>query len=492
MSRPVVRQPERKARAVRGSAGSIFIGLVVCIAFAAAAAGVGLDRWAEGGAELWQRQPAAMMVGLGMLAIMLLLYRRTRTRLRPLWVIREALLAAASGDENPERLEIDSRLGPEAQAWNRLMSDSRRLRQQTPGESVADALLPRRSLASDLDAACDVMSNGLLLVDARLRVKFANGAAAVYLRSNRDDLLGRDLSEVLRDEKLVASVQSIAGGATNGLVMTELKREGDAGTGVLRFSVRPVRKGDGAAAMIVIDDVTQQRVAESARNSFVAQVAHELRAPLTNIRLYVESAIEAGVQDTAVRENCLNVINQESRRLERIVGEMLSIAEIEAGALRLEKGDVHLDVLLEEARVDFAPQANEKKINLEFNLPPKLPVLQGDRDKIALAVHNLVGNAIKYTPAGGRVVVAVEVARGQVCIEVADSGIGIRPEELELIFERFYRARDTRVAKITGTGLGLTLAREVARLHGGDITVQSQLDKGSTFTLVLPAGSSEG
>ncbi len=159
--------------------------------------------------------------------------------------------------------------------------------------------------------------------------------------------------------------------------------------------------------------------------------------------------------------------------------------------MRLNRGDVRLDALFGEMQTDFQQQADSRKIVLEFSLPPKLPVLQGDRDKIGLALHNLVGNAIKYTPNGGRVTVAPEVRDGKLVVEVADTGIGIKPEEHELIFEKFYRAKDEKVARISGTGLGLTLAREVARLHGGDITVQSTPDQGSTFTVSLPLGSNE-
>jgi len=190
--------------------------------------------------------------------------------------------------------------------------------------------------------------------------------------------------------------------------------------------------------------------------------------------------------DPAMRAKCLNVINGEARRLERIVGEMLSVAEMEAGSFKLKQDDVRLDALFEELKADYESQAKEKRITLAFNLSPKLPVLQGDRDKVALAVHNLIGNALKYTPDGGRVLVTVDADARHVSVSVKDTGIGISPEDQERIFERFYRAKDKRVARITGTGLGLTLAREVARLHGGEIEVESVLNQGSTFTLTLP------
>jgi signal transduction histidine kinase len=159
---------------------------------------------------------------------------------------------------------------------------------------------------------------------------------------------------------------------------------------------------------------------------------------------------------------------------------------MEAGSFKLREDDVRLDALFEELKADYDSQAKEKRITLTFNLSPKLPVLHGDRDKVALALHNLIGNALKYTPDGGRVLVTVDADAKQLSVSVKDTGIGIGPEDQERIFERFYRAKDKRVAKITGTGLGLTLAREVARLHGGEIEVESVLNQGSTFTLTLP------
>jgi PAS domain S-box-containing protein len=437
----------------------------------------------------WESQAGMGLIGAATLALLLLIYRRAQAGLRPLAVVREALLAVAAGEQEPERLAVDARLGPEAQGWNRLLAETKRLRQQARGDAAAEALAPqqqqRQAGSGELDAAFDVMSHGLLLIDARGRVRFANGAATVYLGTERQGAIGREVAEIIPERAVIDAVREVGEGAAQGPKTVEVRRGGEAAA-VLRFVIRRMRKSDVAAVMIVVEDVTQQRVADEARNNFVAQVAHELRAPLTNIRLYVESAIDAGEDDQAARGNALNVINQESRRLERIIGEMLSISEIEAGSLRVHKDDVHLDVLLDEARVDFEPQAKEKRITLEFLMPPKLPVLQGDRDKLALAVHNMVGNAIKYTQAGGKVTVRPEVKREQVHIEVVDTGIGIKPDELEKVFERFYRSRDERVSKITGTGLGLTLAREVARLHGGDVTAESQVNQGSTFTLTLP------
>jgi signal transduction histidine kinase len=287
-------------------------------------------------------------------------------------------------------------------------------------------------------------------------------------------------------EQVLTSVREVITGTGRRRCVFDIERKGEDRGGVFRFTVRPVRREDGAAAMITVEDITQQKVAEEARNAFVAQATHELRTPLTNIRLYVESAIEDGDQDPALRSKALNVINGETRRLERIVGEMLSVSEIEAGSFKLKPAEVRLDTLFDELRHDYDEQAKAKRITLAFNLPPKLPNIRADRDKVMLALHNLVGNGLKYTNDGGTVTVNVDVDAKNLTVSVVDTGIGISAEDSPKIFERFYRAKDARVSKITGTGLGLTIAREVVRLHGGDISVESQLNKGSTFTMTLP------
>lgn len=441
----------------------------------------------EAGWGSWEMQAGLGGIGaLGMIGL-LLTYRRMRGRLRALGAIREALAAASAGERAVAALTVGEGLGAEAVTWNALLGEAEGLRKQLLEERAGQSLRSRRDQRSDLDGACDAMSQGLLLVNDQLRITYANGAAAAFLGAKRDDLVGGEVPAFLEDEKLTEALRGVAAGTARRRMSLEIERRGEGAAGVFRFSIRPVRREDSAAAMIIIEDVTQQRVADRARNAFVAQATHELRTPLTNIRLYVEMAVDEGDADAAVRAKCLNVINQETRRLERIVGDMLSVAEIEAGSLKISRGDVRLEALFHEIEADYQAQAKDKEISLRFELPPKLPVIQGDRDKIVLAIHNLVGNALKYTPAGGEVAVRVTTPGDQLLVEVVDNGIGIKEEETELIFEKFYRAKDRRIANITGTGLGLALARDVVRLHGGDITVQSQMDKGSTFTMTLPA-----
>jgi len=434
----------------------------------------------------WQTQAGVGVIGAGALLAILAVYRILRGKLIAMGAIGEALRAAAKGETNPDVLTVSPDFGPEAQAWNDLLAQKDQFKKQAVADQVHELLGARRETKSDLEAAFDCLSQGLILVDEKMRAKYANGAAAIFLNTKREELVGSDISGLLFDNQVQDELEAVAVKGSKRRSTIEVKRPEASGSGVLKFSIRPVRREDPGAAMLIIEDITQQRVAEESRNTFIAHATHELRSPLTNIRLYVESAIDAGEADPQSRTKALNIINQESRRLERIVGEMLSISEIEAGAFKLYSSDIYLDQLFEEVKPDYMLQAEEKNISLSFNLPPKLPVIKGDRDKIMVAIHNLIGNAIKYTPNNGKVTINVEIKDKQLVVDVIDTGIGIKDEDLEKIFDKFYRAKDPRVGKITGTGLGLTLAQEVIRLHGGSISVQSQLDKGSTFTVTLP------
>lgn len=436
---------------------------------------------------MWESYVGAGAIGAAAMAGLWFVYRRVRSRLRALTAVREALMSMAGGEAAGPSLILSPDLGPEAIAWNDVVVDKERDRKQGVAERAREAFSRRGQGGGDLSSLCDAMSQGLILVDEHNRVNYANGAAAAFLQCKREELVGTEIGQRLQVPTVLDTIRQVATGTQRRRSVLDIERKSEEGPGgVLRFSVRPVRRDDSASAMVVIEDITQQKAAEAARHAFVAQATHELRTPLTNIRLYVETAIEDGENDPQTRAKCLNVINGETRRLERIVGEMLSVAEIEAGAMKLKSDDVRLETVFEELRSDYAAQAQEKKITLAFNLPPKLTVIAGDRDKIMLALHNLVGNALKYTPDGGKVDVTVNVDARQLSVEVRDTGIGMSQEDAEKVFERFYRAKDPRVAKITGTGLGLTIAREVVRLHGGDIAVESRLNQGSAFTLTVP------
>lgn len=436
--------------------------------------------------RVWEAQSGVGIIGAIALVVLLFAYRRMRARLRSLGAIREVLLAMGGSKASEQELALRGEAGPEVRAWNQLLSEKARLQKRLLSARVEEVVESRPRANRQLQEMCDAMRRGVILVDSNRRATYANGAAAVYLRSTPDKIIGAALTDTTLDQKVLDAVQDAIAGLDRSWKSVEVDKRDEETSGVLRFSVRPLRREDASAAMIVIEDITQQRVADESRSAFVAQVTHELRAPLTNIRLSAETAIEDGEENPQVRAKLLNIINQEAKRLERVVSDMLSVAEMEAGTLDLRKDDVRLDALFEDLKADYGRQARVKDITLEFNLPPKLPVIQADRDKLALVVHNLLNNAIKYTKEGGRVIVNVDIDHATLMVDVIDNGMGIAGDDIKRIFEKFYRATDARQAGITGSGLGLALARQIVNLHGGEIEVESKVNKGSTFSVRLP------
>ncbi len=429
------------------------------------------------------------LIGTASFLAMVFAISRLRRRMAAIEAVRGALIRAAEGEQDLVMLEVNAGLGKEAAGWNAVLLRKEEARKYEVAKRSADALKAPVQREGDLHGAFDALAQGVLVLDVEGRIRQANGAATILLGSKREAIVGADLANAIPFPEVVLAAKELASSKSRQRKIVEVTNKdavsGDAAPGVLRFNIRPVRKDDKASAIIVIEDVTQQRVADKARTAFVAQATHELRTPLTNMRLYVEQLLDDDT-DPHTRATALNVVNQEIRRLERIITDMLSVSEIESGSLQMRAGDVRMDAMFAELENDFKAQAQAKNITLTFNLSPKLPVLEGDRDKVAVALHNLVGNALKYTPAGGTIVVKADTKDALFNIEVTDNGIGIAAEEADLIFDKFYRAKDRRISSITGTGLGLTLAREIARLHGGDVTLKSQIDKGSTFTLSLP------
>lgn len=471
--------------AVRGMSRRVSSGVVACVGAA------GVVALGTAGALVPGRWPILVVVAgvsLAVLGVFWLLERRASRCER---LVCEAVRESERVGDRPEVLSVQGGLGETARSWNKLLNRLDELSRQRTEEELCALLASgarEHRLAFEASAS---LSQGLVVVGEKLEVRYANGAALGLLGAaggaGEFSAGNEQIERLLPEASAMAAVRAALGGTKRQSVV-ELDRTGPECPCLLRVSVRRLPRGESPSVLVVVEDVTQQRTAESARELFVAQATHELRTPLTNIRLYADSLIGGpGEKLTdSERAQALNVIHHESQRLERIVADMLSVSEMDSGAYSLKRDDVRLDVMLREMQAEFALSAREKGLDFGVTLPPKLPVLQGERDKLAIAIRNLLGNAVKYTPQGGRVQVDVAVESGRVRVDVTDTGIGIGPADLPRIFERFYRAQDSRVHEVTGTGLGLSLAREVARLHGGEITVKSEPERGSTFTLTLP------
>lgn len=226
--------------------------------------------------------------------------------------------------------------------------------------------------------------------------------------------------------------------------------------------------------------------AERLKNEFFALVSHELRTPLTSIIGYLELVLEDEAGEVPEEQRAfLNVIERNARRLLRLVGDLLFVAQVEAGTLSLERREVDLVAVVQEAVAAARPRAEQAGVEL-VSETQALPPLDGDPDRLSQVVDNLVANAIKFTPAGGKVSVRALQRDGSAVIMVTDTGVGIPADEHDRLFERFYRATSATEAEVQGIGLGLSIVRAIAHGHGGEVSLQSTPGSGTTFIVELP------
>ncbi|HED54908.1 MAG TPA: PAS domain-containing protein [Phycisphaerales bacterium] len=442
---------------------------------------IGVLAWRAG--QFSGIDPTLLGVGVVPIVASVVLYRKTRRQLSQLAAVGEAVGIASSGTPSETELLVDETVGPIGLAWNTLVQQKVLAGERGLGELHTGGVGSSGAVTVE---ALDGLPHAVCVLDSAGVVVVTNKATKTFVNAPEGELVGSELGSML-DESASEAIDDVLQGRVRRRNSVEIVRE-DQGSRqeVLRLTVSPIRGGGGIAAVVTIEDITRQRLAERSRHEFLAQATHELRTPLTNIRLYVDEAIESGDSNMSARLEALNVIANESLRLERIVGELLNISELEAGARVIEAGDMRMDQMLADLQSDYEALAQSRGIELSFELPPKIPVLRGDRDKVMSALQNLVGNAVKYTPNGGSVRVQVEDDAHELKIAVNDTGIGISQDEQDRVFEKFFRSGDERVSDIEGTGLGLAFAKQVAQLHGGDLSLDSELNRGSTFTLSLP------
>jgi signal transduction histidine kinase len=228
---------------------------------------------------------------------------------------------------------------------------------------------------------------------------------------------------------------------------------------------------------------------DEAKTNFLANVSHELRTPLTSIRAFSEILLSYQ-DDESIQHEFLHIITAESERLTRLVNDVLDVTKIESGEMDWRDDTVNLTALLEQCARAFAPLVDKAGLSFRQEVAGHLPPIRGDHDRLQQVLHNLLNNAMKFTVEGTIVMRAVASA-GEVHISVSDTGVGIDSRDQARVFDKFQQVGDTLTGKPKGTGLGLTICRDILAHHGGRLTLDSQPGRGSTFTMVLPIAGAE-
>ena len=333
------------------------------------------------------------------------------------------------------------------------------------------------------------LGEGVIAVDSAGRIVFLNPVAAQLLGPSAEDVAGKPLRAVVR---LVGLIDVYSHAMADRKVFTrELEADFQGRRRIAQVLATPVSASgsEAIAGLIVIRDITDLSRAAAMKAEFVANASHELRTPLATIRAAVDSLASADPSDAASVRDLTAILDRHTRRLEQMTMDLLDLHVVESGKKELVVGDIVLGSLVEWADGHFAVKASDKGVTLDLSAPDPGFVLKSDRKLIELVLQNLLDNAIKFTPAGGRVECRMEPQGGQARFHVSDTGCGISTQDQPRVFDRFFQADTSRSGdtRVRGTGLGLAIVKHAAERLDARVTLQSEVGKGTTVTVLVPS-----
>ncbi|MFW6115864.1 MAG: ATP-binding protein [Chloroflexota bacterium] len=345
-----------------------------------------------------------------------------------------------------------------------------------------------------LDAILEYSADGVLILDSAQRIKVFNRALARLTGWSASEALERHHDEIIRWAHLETNrdlSNAVAGGwplpsARPLYVEGDLRRK-NGGTVSVGIIYAPLFGHDSRLVNIIanVRDITRFREADEIKSTFVSVISHELKTPVALIQGYAETLLRKDARwDPRTRQESLEVILEESDRLNHLIDNLLDASRLEAGKLPLELEPTALDTLAKRAAERLRTQTDVHDIQVDF--PPDFPVVRGDPTRLEQVLNNLLSNAIKYSPEGGRIDVKGRSTTDEVIVTVADQGMGIPFEEQPHIFESFFRGSREYQQQTSGAGLGLYLAQAIVEAHGGRIWVESDPGEGAAFSFALP------
>ncbi len=333
------------------------------------------------------------------------------------------------------------------------------------------------------------IEDGFMLVDAKNDIALYNPKAQFLLGIGPGVFFGSPCKDGAYTGA-VSAILDACGSVTRTRIARQLQLDSSSGA-ILDVRVVPVtnkyRNAENLGSLAIVKDVTEIRKMENLKKDFVATVSHEFRTPLTLISGFMEMFRMQKDIDPADRKRAFEIVGIETERLKRLVSELLTLSEIENSIPRNAAERIGVKEAIETIAASLGTLARKKGQNFSVHVDPGAGTLRGNGDWFHQAVRNLVENAIKYTQKGGSIALDAGRDGGELVIAVSDTGIGIAQDELDRIFERFYRVEKSRGSGSGGSGLGLALVKDIATIFGGSVTVSSEVGKGSIFTLRFPA-----
>ncbi|MBD1380087.1 two-component system histidine kinase PnpS [Metabacillus arenae] len=413
-------------------------------------------------------------LGLALVLILLLGVRITSQYTRPIESATKVAIELAKGNYKARTYEdhLDE-TGMLSQSINIL---ARNLQDMTRAQEMQQ---------DRLQTLIENMGSGLILIDGRGYINLINRAFKETFGVHAGDLLFKIYYDAFEHSEIIEIVEEI--------FMTEVKvrkqlhipleieRRHFEIYGAPIIGINDEWKG----IVLVFHDITELKKLEQMRKDFVANVSHELKTPITSIKGFSETLLDGAMDDRKTLESFLSIILKESDRLQSLIQDLLDLSKIEQQGFELNIHKLDLPELLEEVVLMLQHKADQKEVELILNIKMKEVIIHGDIHRLKQIFINLINNGIAYTPKGGSVTISVTSESDEAKIEVSDTGIGIREDEVPRIFERFYRVDKARSRNSGGTGLGLAIVKHLIEAHKGKIMVNSSVGQGTTFTVLL-------
>ncbi|MFO7167169.1 MAG: ATP-binding protein, partial [Chloroflexota bacterium] len=358
----------------------------------------------------------------------------------------------------------------------------------------------QREENSKNQAILQSLGEGVMVLDERQRVVLYNAAAEQILAIPADSLVGQPLTQLLKHsgsdtssqraevmfEGLRQGLEALKEQARNHNRLMELPSPDQ--TIALNFAPWVDHRGNLYGSVVVLRDITREIEADRAKRDFISSVSHELRTPLTSIKGYVDLLLlGAAGQLSEGQLSFLSVVKNNANRLMDLINDILEIGRIDANKIQLAFEQVHIEHIFQDVLQTLQAEIDRKQLAVTTSVADDVPPITADPRRLTQVVLNLLSNAVKYTYPGGRIGLRASMnPAGLVQVDVEDNGVGISPEQQQHLFRRFYRADNPLRDEAGGTGLGLSIAKSLVELHGGEMWVESETGKGSTFSFIVP------
>jgi PAS domain S-box-containing protein len=437
---------------------------------------------AAGVAQLWFYRTLLIAAALVLAGLALAFFLANRI-VEPLRQLTASTVKIAGGDLEA-RVSVNSRdeVGVLAAEYNRMAERIRQLRSSDMGQ----LLIAQQTT----EAAIDSLYDPVIITDSEGCVTKLNPAAEEIFGSEKEST-GKHVGELARDERIVAAVaealesqRPVAGEGMSSVLPLAV----DGSERAFRLRTTPMRDNGKhlLGAITILEDITHLREIDRLKSEFIATASHELRTPLTSIQMGVHLLLEGALGELTDQQNeVLQACRQDCERLDKLMRDLLDLSRIEAGEIRPQLATVSARDLLTTAVKELRPQVEGKGLALTVSAPIELPCVSVDRLQIERVISNLVINALRHTE-HGEIKISAEQRDSNVAVSVCDTGSGISGEYLPHIFDKFVQVPG---APTGGAGLGLTISKSIVEAHGGQISVQSEVGRGTTFTFTLPLPS---